>query len=199
MEKLNVLVFASHSGSNMQALIDYSKRHYTNYQVKCLITNNSNSFAIERAKNENIPYFHISDKTHPNKIDFINEIKRIIDNFNIKLIALAGYMKLLPNEVIEYVNGRVINIHPALLPKFGGPGMYGMNVHKAVIESKEKESGATVHLVNNDYDKGKILAQYKVDVHPDDTPEKLAERILALEHKLYPEVIHKISIGEIII
>jgi len=199
MEKLNILIFASHSGSNMQSIIDFAKKNDTNYEVKCLITNNSKAFVIERAKSENIPYFHLSNITHPDRQDFINAIKKIIDEYNINLIALAGYMKLLPTEIIDYVNGRVLNIHPALLPKYGGDGMYGMNVHKAVIENKEKESGATVHLVNSEYDKGKILAQQKINVEPYDTPETLAEKVLFIEHKLYPETIHKISTGEILI
>jgi phosphoribosylglycinamide formyltransferase-1 len=117
--------------------------------------------------------------------------------YQVDLVILAGYMKKLGKSVLKYYHNRVLNIHPALLPKFGGEGMYGLKVHQAVLESGEKFSGVTIHIVDEIYDHGKILAQEKVPVAPDDTPESLAARVLKVEHRLYSEVIQKIAIGEI--
>lgn len=197
MEKLKICFFASHSGSNMQAIINSVESGTLDAEIKCLITNNSNSYSIQRAINHNFPYYHISSVKFPNQVDLVNEIKRVLDINGINIIVLAGYMKLLPTEVIEYMNGRVLNIHPALLPKFGGEGMWGMNVHRAVIESGEKESGATIHLVDSQYDRGRILGQKKLLINENETPESLSSRVLELEHQLYSEVLTKISIGEI--
>ena len=197
MIELRLGFLASHSGTNMQAIIDSVKSGYFKAHLCAVISNNSQSGALERARKEGIPAFHISEKTHPGKVS--EQIIDIFDRYKVNTVVLAGYMKKLEPFVIEHFSGRVLNIHPALLPKFGGEGMYGINVHKAVIEAKEKVSGATVHLVNADYDKGRILMQMEVDVLPNDTPESLAERVLNIEHKLYPEVLKKISLGEIII
>jgi len=111
------------------------------------------------------------------------------------LVCLAGYMRLLPREVLDAFPGRVLNIHPALLPKFGGKGMYGMRVHEAVLRSGETESGCTVHLVNERYDEGPIVVQLRCPVLPGDTPETLAARVLELEHRAYPEAVRKILAG----
>lgn len=199
MNPLNLAIFASHSGSNMQAIIDSIDQKKLNATIKCLITNNSNSYAIQRAINHNIPYFHISSKTHPNPGELVHKIIKILTESDVNIIILAGYMKLLDEEIIDYVEGRVLNIHPALLPKFGGEGMWGMNVHNAVINSNEKKSGATVHLVSKEYDKGRILGQSYVNITENDTAETLANKVLKLEHKLYSDVLIKISKGEIII
>ncbi len=196
---LNIAFFASHGGSNMQAIIDAIKDGRLNANAACVISNNSNSGALQRARSENIPAYHISTKTHP--IDELR-IQRMIEIFiehNINIIVLAGYMKKLPTEIIEFVGGRVLNIHPALLPKHGGEGMYGINVHKSVIETKDKITGATVHLVDSEYDRGKILQQISIDVLPDDTAESLAERVLAVEHIIYTDTLAKIANGDIII
>ena len=197
MIELRLGFLASHSGTNMQAIIDSVKSGYFKADLCAVISNNSQSGALERARKEGIPAFHISEKTHPWKVS--EQIIDIFDKYKVNTVVLAGYMKKLEPFVIEHFSGRVLNIHPALLPNFGGEGMYGINVHKAVIEAREKVSGATVHLVNADYDKGRILMQMEVDVLPDDTPESLAQRVLNIEHKLYPEVLKKISLGEIII
>lgn len=197
MTELNLGFLASHSGTNMQAIIDNVKSGYLKANLCAVISNNSNSGALERARKEGIPAYHISEKTHPGQVT--EKIIEIFTKHNVNTVILAGYMKKLDPRVIEYFNGRVLNIHPALLPKFGGEGMYGINVHRAVLEAGEKKSGATVHLVTAEYDKGKILMQMEVDVLPNDTPETLAERVLQIEHKLYTEVLKKISLGEITI
>jgi len=199
MEKLKICFFASHSGSNMQAIIDSVEQGLLDAELKCLITNNSNCYAIQRAINHNIPYYHVSSAKYPDQNGSVNRIIEIINELKVNTIVLAGYMKLLPIEIIKQVNGRVLNIHPALLPKFGGEGMWGMNVHKAVIESGETESGPTVHLVDSEYDRGRILGNKKLKLNKDETPETLASRVLELEHKLYSEILIKISKGEIAI
>jgi phosphoribosylglycinamide formyltransferase-1 len=196
-EKMRICFFASHGGSNMQAIIDAIQIGLLSAEASLLITNNSQSYALERAKLAGIPSYHLSGKTNPSDL---NEV--IIEKLNkhqANIIVLAGYMKKLDDSIIDFVEGRVLNIHPALLPKFGGEGMYGINVHNAVISAEEKVSGATVHLVNNHYDEGRILNQIECPVLTDDTPEKLAERVLEIEHFIYTDTLIKITKGEIII
>jgi len=195
MIQLNIGFLASHSGSNMQAIIDNVKLGNLKSNLCAVISNNSNSIALQRANDANIPAYHVSESTNQGKVPY--RIIEIFDYHNVDTIILAGYMKLLEPIVIEHFKGRVLNIHPALLPKFGGKCMYGMNVHKAVIEANEKYSGATIHLVSAEYDKGRILAQMQVPVIDDDTPQSLAERVLKIEHKLYSDTIKKIELGEI--
>jgi len=197
MQKLNLGFLCSHGGSNMQAIIETVKSKKLNAELCVVISNNPNAGAIEKAKNENIPNFIVNEKTNPNKVD--EEIIRIFKLYKVDTVILAGYMKLVSQQLIEAFENRVLNIHPSLLPKFGGKGMFGMNVHKAVLEAKETRSGATVHTVNSIYDDGKILAQVEVPVFSEDTVEILAERILKEEHKLYSETLIKISLSEIIL
>ena len=121
--------------------------------------------------------------------EFVERQINLLEKHKIDLIVLAGYIKKLPKEITDKFENRIINIHPALLPKFGGKGMYGMNVHKAVIEAKEKYSGPTIHFVDDIYDNGEILLQKKVEISADDTPESLQKKVLELEHVVYPEAI----------
>ena len=196
-EKMRICFFASHGGSNMQAILDSIESGILNAQASLLITNNSQSYALERAKIAGVPAYHLSGKTNP--LDLNEVIIEKLRTHNVNIIVLAGYMKKLDDSIIDFVEGRVLNIHPALLPKFGGAGMYGMNVHTAVIEAGEKVSGATVHLVNNHYDEGRILNQIECPVLAGDSPEELAERILKIEHEIYTDTLIKITNGEIII
>ncbi|HPD33507.1 MAG TPA: phosphoribosylglycinamide formyltransferase [Bacteroidota bacterium] len=199
MANLRLAVFASHEGTNLQALIDAQKEGRLLAEIVCVISNNSNSGALRRAKAANIPAYHISDKMFVSNDDYVKALIDILDKHNANLIILAGYMKMIPIEIIRKYKNHILNIHPALLPKYGGKGMFGLNVHKAVIEAGDKVSGATVHIVNEEYDKGRILNQVQVEVLPDDTPETLAARILPFEHKLYAETINKIAKKEIIL
>lgn len=199
MATLNLGFLASHSGSNMQAIIDAIKNGRLDAKACCLISNNSDSGAMQRAKNEGIPAFHISQKIYPDENEMNKAIIHTFEKHNVDTIVLAGYMKILHPEIIHHFKGRVLNIHPALLPKFGGKGMYGKNVHKAVLEAGETKSGATIHLVDEVYDNGRILAQREVPVYPDDTVETLAARVLEQEHILYPETLEKIAKGIIVI
>lgn len=184
---LRLAVFASGGGSNLQALIDATKSGVIKGRVGAVISNNSGAYALARAANENIPAFHISGKTHPEPENFIGTTLDVLETNGINLIVLAGYMKLLPPEVIRRYRYRIINIHPALLPKYGGKGMFGLIVHKAVLDAGEKISGATVHMVDETYDHGVILIQRTVPVLPGDSPETLAARVLEVEHRILPQ------------
>lgn len=194
---MNLCFFASGNGSNVLTILDNIKKGKINANPALLITNNSKAGVIEKAKKFGVPSYHISSKTEPDENLRINQIFDLLKKYKIDLIILAGYMKKIPRQIINKYENRIINVHPALLPKFGGKGMYGMNVHKAVIESGEKISGATIHLVNNEYDKGKILAQKSVTIEENETPDTLQKKVLKIEHSLYSEVIQKIINKEI--
>ena len=141
-----------------------------------VVSNNQNAYALERARKSNIPTYVIVGK---NKEEIDIELDNVFSKYNIDLIVLAGYLKLIGNRLIDKYT--IINTHPSLLPKFGGKGMYGMNVHKAVIEAKEAFSGPTVHFVNNNYDEGNIISQTKIELSNDETPESLAKKVQAAE------------------
>ena len=153
-----------------------------------VVSNNSNAYALERAKNSNIPTYIISGKDK-DEIDI--ELESVLDDYNVDLIVLAGYLKLIGNRLISKYT--IINTHPSLLPKFGGKGMYGMNVHKAVIEAKEEFSGPTVHFVNNNYDEGNIISQAKIKLSNDETPESLAKKVQEVEKVQLINVLKKFA------
>lgn len=187
MKKL--VVFASGSGSNFQSIIDASERKELGATVTGLITDSDDIGAIERARKHDIPVKVISPH---DSHTFSVELKKQLALWNPDLIVLAGYLKKIPDEIVKTYLNKIINIHPALLPKFGGKGYFGLNVHRAVIGAGEKVSGCTVHFVNEEYDRGDIIAQKKVPVLTTDTPESLAARVLKAEHDLLPSVIKKI-------
>ena len=178
-------VMASGGGSNFKAIIDRIGEGDLEAQCKFLITNNGGCGAVAHAESYGIPVFHISGKTHPDAAAYEAAMLEVIDRYNIDLLILAGYMKALPVSMIKRLPERIMNIHPSLLPKYGGKGFWGIHVHEAVIAAHEKESGPTVHLVSEEIDKGSILAQTRVPVEEGDTPETLAARVLVQEHELY--------------
>lgn len=180
---MNIAVFASHGGSDLQAIIDGCKNNQINARVSVVISNNGNSMALQRAEAEGIPAYHLSANKSGNEEALAMEILDILAQYNVEMIFLAGYMRMLHISVLEKYNNRIFNIHPALLPKFGGKGMHGMNVHTAVIKAKESETGVTIHRVNAEYDSGEIVAQTTVPVLKNDTPEILAARVLDREHE----------------
>lgn len=182
-------VMASGGGSNFKAIIDRIGEGDLEAQCKFLITNNGGCGAVQHANIYGIPVYHISGKTHPDNDLYEAAILDVIDKYDIDLLVLAGYMKVLPSCIFKRLPDRVINIHPSLLPKFGGKGFYGIHVHEAVIAAGEKESGATVHLVSEEIDAGRILGQVKVPVLEGDTPAELADRVLEKEHELYWKII----------
>jgi len=194
---MNIAVFASHGGSDLQAIIDGCKSNKIGARVVVVISNNGDSMALQRAKREGIPAYHLSAKKFGSEEILAKEILDVLLNYQIDMIFLAGYMRMLHVSVLEKYHNRIFNIHPALLPKFGGRGMYGMNVHTAVIEAKEKETGVTIHRVSAEYDSGEIVAQTMVPVLENDTPEQLGARVLEKEHEFLVEVIADIADGRI--
>lgn len=184
--KAKIGVLVSGRGSNLQALIDASKSGNLAAEVVVVISDKSKAFALERASNAGIANFSV-----PKKEDRDRLILEYLKQHQVEIVVLAGYLKQLGNNVLSAYKGKIINIHPALLPKFGGHGMYGINVHRAVIEAGEKTSGATVHLVTEIYDQGPILAQKEVKVDQGDTAEILAEKVLKIEHSLLVETLNQ--------
>ena len=185
--KCNLAVFASGTGSNFINIYNHIVNGDILGNLTLLISNNPTCKAVEFAKENGIDYQII------NKFRFSDNIEQkmleVLNNNNIHLIILAGYMKKIPRKVIEKYDEKIINIHPALLPKFGGKGFYGMNVHKAVIDSKQEKTGITIHFVNGEYDAGDIIYQQEINVLKEDSADNLAKRVLELEHENYPRII----------
>ena len=181
----------------MQAVIDACKEGWLQAKPVVVIGNNSCSGALTRAHCEQIPSFHLSSHTNSDPEDLDLTMKSLLYDHGVDLVCLAGYLKLLGPRTLQKFKGRILNIHPALLPKYGGRGFYGKAVHQAVIDAGEKETGATVHLVDEIYDHGAVISQVKVPVMPGDTADILAGRILRQEHKLYTDTLQKIVSGEI--
>jgi len=196
---LNIAVFASHNGSNLQAIIDACKLGVIKANVCVVISNNSSARALQRAKDASIDSYCLSTTMFGNEESLDAETLKILETYNTDIIFLAGYLKKIGRDILRKYHNRVFNIHPALLPKYGGKGMYGMNVHKAVIEAKDTVSGITIHRANHKYDDGEIIAQTIVAVSPDDTAETLAEKILAREHTFIVEILGKIVDGTVLI
>jgi len=198
MPTLHLGFLASHGGSNMQAIIDACENGLLDATPCVVISNNSESMALERARKADIPHYHISAKTHPSKKED-QAILRALRVHAVDTVILAGYMKKLGPLTLQAFRGRILNIHPALLPKFGGPGMYGKRVHAAVLGAGETVTGVTVHVVDDLYDHGRILAQCEVPVRAEDTVDSLADRVLQQEHRLYTETLRRIAAGEIVL
>jgi phosphoribosylglycinamide formyltransferase 1 len=197
MLKLGFL--ASHNGSNMQAIIDACNNKTLSAFPCVVISNNLDSMALQRAKAKNIPNYHLSLKTQQNDDLLDIEILNVLQKHEVDLIILAGYMKKLGPKVLKFYKYKILNIHPALLPKFGGKGMFGKNVHEAVLASGEKETGITIHLVDDEYDSGKIINQCKIPVFENDNLETLSKRVLNQEHSFFVETINKIIKGDILL
>ena len=187
MKKL--VFFASGSGTNFQSVIDAVEKGMINAQIAGLITNKKGIKAIERAEKNDIPVQILAPAGFERSAEYEKELLNILERWNPYLIVLAGYLLKIPDLVIEKYEGRIINIHPSLLPDYGGKGFYGMKVHQAVLKGGEIETGCSVHVVTREYDEGPVLAQRKVSVHQTDTPDQLAQRVLEQEHQLLPEVI----------
>jgi len=189
----NLVVFASGSGSNFQKILENTKNNkIKNSQVSLLISNNSNSKAIFYAKKNKVDTFVINSQRYPDNKDYVEVLNNKINQYNPELIILAGYMKLIPKKTIDIFKNKIINIHPGKLPEFGGKGYYGMNVHKAVIDSGVKSTAVTIHYVNEEYDKGMIIHEEIIDVLEDDTSDTLSAKVLRYEHEVYSMVINNI-------
>ena len=190
--KRRLAVFCSGTGSNFRALQHAILERGMAAEIELCLSNRSQCGAFEFAREQGIDTLHLSEKQFGSFEEFEEAMVRTLMARGIEFILLAGYMRKVPDAVVSAFSDRIMNIHPALLPKFGGEGMYGIHVHTAVIAAGETESGATVHMVNEEYDKGRIVLQRKVPVLPEDTPELLAERVLECEHALYPDALEKL-------
>ena len=197
MKKLAILV--SGRGSNMSAIIDACEQGCISASVEIVLSNNADAKALSIAKEKRINTVYISSQTHTNPEQFDAVMRNTLLKHNVDLIILAGFMKKIGPKVLSEFEGKILNIHPSLLPKYGGKGFYGMNIHRAVVDAGDKESGATIHLVCGDYDDGKILAQETVTLNEEDTPESLAKKILKIEHGLYVKTIQEIIEERIIL
>jgi phosphoribosylglycinamide formyltransferase 1 len=196
--QLNIAVFASGKGSNFQAILEAIQTgSIRNAQIVIVISNDANAGALAIARANDIPAVHMNRNDFPSDDEFNATVVSTLANHRVNFIVLAGYIKLIDASVVRVFQNRIVNIHPALLPKFGGPGMYGRRVHEAVIAQHEKISGATVHIVDEKYDHGPIVLQKTVPVIAGDTPESLAARVLQSEHQLYPEAIRLFAEGRI--
>jgi len=197
---LNIAVFASGKGSNFQAILEgIQSGTIRNTKIVVVISNDANAGALAIARANNIPAIHQSRNDFPSDTAFNDAVVSTLAQYHANFIVLAGYIKLVDESIVRAFRNRIVNIHPALLPKFGGPGMYGKRVHEAVIAQHEKISGATVHIVDDKYDHGPIVLQKTVPVIAGDTPESLAARVLQIEHQLYPEAIRLFAEGKIVI
>ncbi len=194
---MNLGFLASHQGSNMQAVIDACQNGRLKAVPSVVISNNGDSGALARAEREGIPHYHLSSHTHPDPDQLDETIRDTLVRHQVELVILAGYMRKLGAKTLAHYAGRVLNIHPALLPKFGGQGLYGQHVHAAVLAAGEKETGVTIHLVDGEYDHGSILAQCQLPVYAGDTVITLAQRVLKREHTFLVETIAKIVAGTI--
>ncbi|MDH4120357.1 MAG: phosphoribosylglycinamide formyltransferase [Deltaproteobacteria bacterium] len=190
-------ILASHGGSNLQAILDAIASGGLPAKVGLVVSNNSQAMALERARRAGVPALHVSAATHGGPEGADQALALALRNHGVNLVVLAGYMKKIGPALLGAFPRRILNIHPALLPKFGGQGHFGIHVHQAVLAAAEKESGATVHLVDGEYDKGAVVAQARVPVEPGDTPETLQARVLKVEHQLYPQVLAALARGEL--
>jgi len=185
--KKRIAIFASGSGSNAQKLMEYFKKHQE-AEVVIVLTNNPEAYVIQRADNFEIPT-HIFDK-----YEFIetNDIVNLLKNLQIDLIVLAGFLWLIPNNLLEEFPNQIINIHPALLPKFGGKGMYGDRIHRTILEAGEVENGITIHFVNKKFDEGEIIYQSRFKIGKNDTLETIKFKGQQLEHLHYPRIVENL-------
>ena len=189
-ELFNIVVLISGKGTNLQALIDASRR--SSYKISAVISNTAKAIGLNRAEISGIDTYVIEQESFNSKLEFEKSLATRISEINPKLIVLAGFMKVLSPQFVKLFRGKVINIHPSLLPEYPG-----LNTHQRVLEDKKKIHGVSVHLVTEDLDCGPVIAQDSVYVLPDDTAESLAKRVLEREHIIYPKVVESLAIGKI--
>jgi len=185
---MNLGIFASGNGSNLQAIMDAIESSYLkDIKIVVVISNNNKSNALLRSSKANIPSYYIDSRL----ID-VDGLK-VLQVYNVDLVILAGYLRKVGRGILDSYNGRIINIHPALLPKYGGKGMYGIRIHERVIESGDKETGVTIHWVDEEYDTGSIIKQVRIPIYKNDNAQILSERVLKVEHKTLVKVIKELT------
>lgn len=197
MPRLNLAVLASGRGSNLKAILEAIRRGELNAQVKVVISDRPEPGAFDIARAHSIPTVHLSAKDFASETEYVGAMLEALARYEVDFIALAGYLKMIPAAVIREYRNRMVNIHPALLPSFGGKGMYGRHVHEAVLEYGCKVTGVTVHLVDEQYDTGPPVVQECVPVRDDDDPDTLAARVLVVEHRVYPQALQLFAEGRV--
>ena len=187
---IRLAVMASGSGSNAENIVKYFS-HSTEIEVAAIITNKADAYVLERAQYLHVPSYVMS------RVDMVDTDKllNLLIELNVDWVILAGFLVLLPESIVNKYDGKILNIHPSLLPKFGGKGMFGDKVHKAVVEAREKETGITIHKIDANYDEGTTVFQAKIRVEPLDNAEKVAQKVHALEYKFYPKIIENLILG----
>ena len=191
--KVRLAVLISGGGTNLQSIIDAGQDRKFPVQVVLVVSSRDDAFGLTRAKNAGIDTAVYSRKSFPDGNAADDWLLALLDKYGIQMIALAGYLKMVSPAIIRKYRGKIVNIHPGLLPKYGGKGMYGQHVHEAVIAAGEKETGVTIHQVDEIYDHGLIVAEQRVPVLPGETAEELAARVLRVEHQLYPRVLGELA------
>jgi len=199
LQKVRIGVLISGGGTNLQALIDNIENGLINGEIVVVISDKKGVFGIERARKHGIRAIEIDKRDYDDKDVFMKAIINELENHDVELVVLAGFLSILSKDFIERYRNRIMNIHPSLIPAFCGKGYYGQRVHKAVLEYGAKISGATVHFVDEGADTGPIILQEAVNVEEDDTPESLAARVLNVEHKLLPQAVKLYCEGKLII
>ena len=197
MAKLKLGILASHGGTNAQAIMENARAGAINAEVAVVVSNNASAQVLERARKAGVPGEVVNAVRYPGEGEEDRALVGVLGRYGIELVVLAGYMKKLGPAMLAAFRNRIVNVHPALLPKHGGTGKYGLHVHESVITSGDTETGVTVHLVDEQYDHGRILGQTRLPVVPGDTPETLQQRVLKVEHEFYSEIIAKIANGKI--
>ncbi|MBD3391327.1 MAG: phosphoribosylglycinamide formyltransferase [Chitinivibrionales bacterium] len=190
-------VFASGGGTNFQTLLDRKDAGNLHVEFVLMVGNNSTAKAFERARAHGIPAVHIAPSHFDSPGRYTRRLMEVLDEHSVELILLAGYMKMVPGELVRVYRNRIINIHPALLPAFGGKGLYGTRVHQAVLDYGAKLTGVTVHFVDEEYDHGPVILQQAVEVRDDDDADSLAARVLTVEHDCYWRAVELVAQGKV--
>ena len=199
MRNMRIAIFASGNGSNAESVMRASREGRLEADVELVLSNNPKAGVLEKAQAYEVKHSVIESSDFNSDAEYVKTVFELLDAEKINFIALAGFLKMIQPELIERYNNRITNIHPALLPSFGGRGFYGKRVHEAVLAASCKVSGVTVHLVDKEYDRGPIVAQTSVPVLDDDTPETLAERVLIEEHKIYPDALQLFAENRVVV
>lgn len=196
---LNIAVFASGRGSNTRAILENIDRGKIRARISVIISNKRDAGIFDIARERKIQHRYLNPSEFDSEQEYTSAVLSVLDEHDVTLIILAGYLKKIPSTIVAQYRNRMMNIHPALLPAFGGKGMYGIHVHRAVIEYGAKITGATVHFVDEEYDHGPIILQKPVEVRDDDTPESLSKRVLQIEHSIYSEAVALFAAGRLTI
>ena len=194
---LKIGFLASHRGSSMQAILNAISNGSLEAKAAVVISNNTDSIALSVARNQKIPAYHFSQQELGAAVDLDETILAALKDNDVNLIVLSGYLRKLGEKTLSFYEGRILNIHPSLLPKYGGQGMYGKRVHEAVIAAGDKISGASIHLVEDEYDTGRVIARQTVQVIDEDTPTSLASRIEKIEPEFFVNTLQRIISGDI--